>query len=81
MRDVFKTLLRIRNLAKDQKDWIEEMKNKFERAENDKELNEIRGSLLEYFRYERSLRQVFGRRNIFGNRLQGRQADTGGISS
>ncbi len=77
MRDVFKTLLSIPNLAKDQRNWIEEMKKKFERAENGKELNEIRESLLEHFRYERSLRKVFGRRNIFGNRLQGRLADPG----
>ena len=74
MEDVFKTLLSIPNLAKDQEEWIEEMKNKFERDKNDKELNATRESLLEHFRYERSLRQVFVRkpaRNVPPHRRSG----------
>ena len=77
MENIFKRFLEIPKLASVQRKWIEEKKKEFDKAKTDEELKQVYDDLIDRFRYQRSLRRVFGGRGFFGGRLQGRLAEVG----
>ncbi|MFQ5638028.1 MAG: hypothetical protein ACE5IR_08540 [bacterium] len=77
MNEFFEIFLRLPNLAKKERQWLQRQQKAFERAQTGEEFNQVRTDILNRYRYERSLRRVFGRRRFLPGRLLGNLAEPG----